>query len=250
MVASATGVDTGEASHLLAVMNQRKTPLIARRPVSPERRTNKNMRFEYLSLALAAKLGVEHVPPKKRASKKTAPAVDFVAFPKLPDPPLELPIIDIPPEPIGAIERMARLMGRRIARIMMEALQSEIEEQLDKMGNNLIEKWAEEAVAPAIQQTQKSDKPAVLIAGLLPNQREMIKQEFGEVFDLRFYMTDENLKKLRNMLKGSVDHFFTFTSKIEHASEDIAKSLNIKINRCSGGMTMLRQKLEELYVNG
>jgi hypothetical protein len=164
---------------------------------------------------------------------------------------MELPIIDIPPEPVGAIERMARLMGRRIARIMMEALQSEIEEQLEAMGNDLIEKWAEESVKPVIRRTHtqplRPSKPKVLIAGLLPAQAGMIVDEFGEVFDLRFYMTDENLHKLKKMLP-SVDHFVTFTSKIEHQTEKTAQSLGIPIIRSSGGMTMLRQKLEELYI--
>jgi hypothetical protein len=241
MAAAALNMDANEAAKLLSVMNQRSKPLIARQPVSPERKTSKAMRFEYMSLALAKELGVEVVRKQKA-----------LLLPADPPPVMELPVIDIPPEPVGAIERMARLMGRRIARIMMEALQSEIEEQLEAMGNDLIEQWVEEAVKPAIRRTHtqqlRPSKPKVLIAGLLPAQAGMIVDEFGEVFDLRFYMTDENLKKLAKMLPG-VDHFITFTSKIEHQTEKTAQSLGIPIIRCSGGMTMLRQKLEELYIN-
>jgi hypothetical protein len=261
-VAAALVMEDDAAARGLAGMNQRKNPLIARQPVSPERKTSNRMYFEYMSLAMAKELGVE-VEGKKQQPKKVE-----VSMPKLYDgPPAgggeikfnddatapELPLIEDIPQPVSSIERMARLMGRRIARIMMEALQAEIEEQLDRMGNDLIEKWAEEAVRPAIHRTQpateRAHKPKVLIAGLLPAQAGLISSEFGEVFDLRFYMTDDNLKKLRNMLRGGVDHFMTFTSKIEHQAEHMATSLGYKIIRCSGGMTMLREKLEELFIN-
>jgi hypothetical protein len=246
MAATALNIDADEAAQGLSGMNKRSKPLIARQPVSPERKTSKNMRFEYMSLAMAKELGVEVVPKQKVTMPDAPGQID------LPPLTVELPIIDIPPEPVGAIERMARLMGRRIARIMMEALQSEIEEQLEAMGNDLIEKWAEESLKPVIRRTHtqplRPNKPKVLIAGLLPAQAGMIVDEFSEVFDLRFYMTDENLKKLAKMLPG-VDHFVTFTSKIEHQTEKTAQSMGIPIIRCSGGMTMLRQKLEELYIN-
>lgn len=90
-------------------------------------------------------------------------------------------------------------------------------------------------------------KKRVLVAGLLPAQAGIISNEFGDVFDLDFYMTGENLNQLRKKLQGRVDYFFTFTSKIEHATEHLAKSLGVEIHRCSGGMTMLKDQLLKLY---
>lgn len=93
--------------------------------------------------------------------------------------------------------------------------------------------------------------PVVLIAGLLPVQAGSVVAEFGEVFDLRFFETNGNLQKLRAMAKGA-DHVFTFTSKVSHAVEEMMHSSrpDLKIHRCSGGMTMLKQQLLTLYADG
>lgn len=91
-------------------------------------------------------------------------------------------------------------------------------------------------------------KPRVLIAGLIPSQEELIKAEYGTVFRLKFFRSDENLQKLKSMLPFT-DHFITFTSKISHAIEDHAKASGLPILRCSGGMSMLRNMLTELYVH-
>ena len=75
-----------------------------------------------------------------------------------------------------------------------------------------------------------------------------IQKEFGEVFDLRFYMVEENLSRLRAMLPGT-DYVWTFTSKISHKVEETMKSAGCTIHRCSGGMTMLKEQLLNLYVS-
>lgn len=268
MVATAMKIDPDLAARCLASMTQRPNPLIARQPVSPERRSA-NVKFEYMSLAMAKKLGVKMSKFKYQSKKEPKQVIPFIPDSSIPNgillhdinpvveltKPTELPIIeDMPQPPMPGVEALARLIGRRIARTMMQALQEEVEEQLEQISNSLIEKWVDEKARPMIHRTsplqEKERLPKVLIAGLLPSQAGQIKAEFGEVFDLDFYMTDENLKHLHDKLRGKVDHFFTFTSKVEHAAEGFAKQHGIKINRSSGGMTMLRRKLEELYVNG
>lgn len=95
----------------------------------------------------------------------------------------------------------------------------------------------------------KPKRATVLVAGLLPNQAGIIETEFGDVFDLRFFMTDDNLKHLKAMSK-SVDHVFTFTSKVSHAIEEVMVGQGHKVHRCSGGMTLLKDQLLKLYAEG
>jgi hypothetical protein len=151
---------------------------------------------------------------------------------------------------MDGLDGMARLIGRRIATLMIEAMRAEIEEQLASFSNGLVEKWANEVVAPSIHPAQQAKasprKPTVLIAGLLPMQAGLISSEFSEVFDLRFFDSEGSLQKLKSMSK--VDHAFTFTSKISHAVEEVIRATGTPVQRCSGGMTMLREKLTSLYV--
>ena len=92
-------------------------------------------------------------------------------------------------------------------------------------------------------------KPTVLIAGLLPNQAGIIQTEFGDVFDLRFFETNDNLRLLKDMVQH-VDHVFTFTSKISHSVQEMIKSTGKPIYHCSGGITMLKDLLLKLYAEG
>jgi hypothetical protein len=93
----------------------------------------------------------------------------------------------------------------------------------------------------------KARAMTVLIAGLLPNQAGIIEKEFGDVFDLRFYMVGENLKQLAAMASNA-EQVFTFTSKVSHAVEEVMVGKGHKIHRCSGGMTMLKDQLLKLYM--
>jgi hypothetical protein len=88
--------------------------------------------------------------------------------------------------------------------------------------------------------------PSLLIMGLLPSQAGIISEEFKECFDIRFWK-DESMEMLKHTAAGA-DYVVAFTSKISHSAEEMMKSKNIKIIRSPGGMTTLRAKLMELYV--
>jgi hypothetical protein len=165
-----------------------------------------------------------------------------------PPAPVQLPIEKpVPTSMAQPLDEVARLLGRRIARVLMEALRDEIAGQVAELSHGLIETWVEETVRPAAARVVVPAKvrlPTVLIAGLLPTQAGYISQEFGHVFDLRFFETDGSLQKLKSM--SHVDYAFSFTSKISHAVEAAMQSKGTPVLRCPGGMTMLRQKLTEL----
>lgn len=126
--------------------------------------------------------------------------------------------------------------------VIVEAMKREIKAQLEAHFEpaGTIRKF--EAAAPRTT----ARKPTVLVAGLLPSQAGFISQEFGEVFDLRFFDASANLQQLKDMAK--VDYAFTFTGKISHGVEEAIMAKGTPVRRCPGGMTMLREKLTELYL--
>ena len=155
------------------------------------------------------------------------------------------------PQKAGSLDQLADTLARSVADTVTALVHKHLEVAL----SGLI------STVPAISASQLREqvngtlanlvahKPTVLVAGLLPSQAGLIQREFGEVFDLRFFTTDGNLRHLRNMVKG-VDHVFTFTSKVSHAVEEVMTSEGHKVHRCSGGMTMLKDQLLALYAEG
>lgn len=161
------------------------------------------------------------------------------------------PVTLMPPRALG-LDAVAKEMARAIAQHVLSHVESQLAEQLKHIlpaTTKPLTPISIEALTSQVFPVEHAGarRPTVLIAGLLPNQAGIIQQEFGEVFDLRFYMVDESIGRLRAMLRG-VDHVFTFTSKISHAVEEVMKSEDKVIHRCSGGMTMLKQQLLDLYV--
>lgn len=87
----------------------------------------------------------------------------------------------------------------------------------------------------------------VVIVGLQPDQENMIKDEFKECFRLRFWK-DGNPKSLRE-ISGNADHILTFVDKIGHKHEDAIIAAGRRPDRVTGGMSSLRKRLTEIYVN-
>lgn len=185
---------------------------------------------------------VEYVPIKDRAI-----FVDEQYTPLRPG-----PVIAIPPQPQGTLTDFADELARAIAQHVVSRVKQHLETQLqailppqkaDPTPISIEELTARVAgTAPC-----KARAMTVLIAGLLPNQAGIIEKEFGDVFDLRFYMVGENLKQLAAMASNA-EQVFTFTSKVSHAVEEVMVGKGHKIHRCSGGMTMLKDQLLKLYM--
>lgn len=158
----------------------------------------------------------------------------------------------IAPPREGKLDTLVEELARSIAQHVLSRVEAQLAVQLGQIlprTTQPLTPISVEALTARLMpvEHQGSHRPTVLIAGLLPNQAGIIQQEFGEVFDLRFYMVEENLSRLRAMLPGA-DHVFTFTSKISHKVEEVMNSRGKTINRCSGGMTMLKEQLLNLYV--
>lgn len=152
----------------------------------------------------------------------------------------------------SSIEDLADALAQAIASQVVGRVSAHIEQALRNIiPPTLVPKISIEQLTSNLTALPdlRPKKPSVLIAGLLPNQAGIISTEFGEVFDLRFFMTDDNLRHLKNMV-AKVDHVFTFTSKVSHGVEEVMVSQGHKIHRCSGGMTMLKDQLLQLYAEG
>lgn len=161
-------------------------------------------------------------------------------------------ITPIPPAKAG-LETIVEELARAIAQQVLSRVEAQLAEQLKHIlpaTTQPLKPISIEALTKQLLPTEHAGprRPVVLIAGLLPNQAGIIQKEFGEVFDLRFYMVEENLSRLRAMLPGT-DYVWTFTSKISHKVEETMKSAGCTIHRCSGGMTMLKEQLLNLYVS-
>lgn len=147
------------------------------------------------------------------------------------------------------VEELARSIAQHVLSRVEAQLAAQLGQILPKTTQPLTPISVEALTARLLPVEQAGAKrPTVLIAGLLPSQAGVIQQEFHDVFDLRFYMVEENLSRLRDMLPGA-QHVFTFTSKISHKVEETMKSFGVTIHRCSGGMTMLKEQLLNLYVS-
>lgn len=92
-------------------------------------------------------------------------------------------------------------------------------------------------------------KPRVTIVGLLANQQQMILSEYGEVFDLKMFHTDDAQGSSFRAAAENSAAVFTMVSFINHAVENVIKSMKGKVIRVAGGMTSLRDKLNDYFVN-
>jgi hypothetical protein len=164
------------------------------------------------------------------------------------------PVIAMPPQPQGTLTDFADELARAIAQHVVSRVKQHLETQLQAIlplqKANPTPISIEELTARVTGTAPckaKAKAMTVLIAGLLPNQAGIIEKEFGDVFDLRFYMVGESLKQLAAMASHA-EHVFTFTSKVSHAVEEVMIGKGHKIHRCSGGMTMLKDQLLKLYM--
>jgi|WetSurMetagenome_2_1015567.scaffolds.fasta_scaffold386060_2 hypothetical protein len=174
--------------------------------------------------------------------------------PELPEPATLEKEVHQPPEAVGSLDDFADALAKAIAQHVVSRVKGHLETQLKAILPPAVATPTPLSIEQLTQQVMKPEnsqpkKPTILIAGLLPNQAGIIHKEFDDVFDLRFYMVGESLKHLASMA-NTVDHVFTFTSKVSHAVEEVMVGKGHKVHRCSGGMTMLKNQLLELYAEG
>lgn len=89
-----------------------------------------------------------------------------------------------------------------------------------------------------------TDTLSVLVAGLLPQQASLVRDEFKGRLDLRFWK-DGAASQLRYSAR-SADVVVLFSSMSSHRTQNVLKQCARRLVPCPGGMTNLRKKLEEI----
>lgn len=93
----------------------------------------------------------------------------------------------------------------------------------------------------------RGDKLHVCIAGLLPQQEQMIKNEFGRDMKLSFIPSNSNPKGARGLLDHA-DAAFIMTKFVGHWLDKIVADAKVPVfRRVNGGMSMLRDSLTSVF---
>lgn len=152
------------------------------------------------------------------------------------------------------VEQLASRLAQQVAVKLRDKIAAELADivastALPEIKQAALMEQAPSAAEPAIKlpaiEQKKPKKPHVLICGLLPQQAGLISQEFGEVFDLRFWK-DEGIGRLKDLVRNA-DYSITFSSKLGHHVEETIKSAGAPVTRVMGGMTSLRDVLTDIY---
>lgn len=91
-----------------------------------------------------------------------------------------------------------------------------------------------------VKQPPKRQKKKVGIVGIWPGNRESVKKEFGDVFDMEMYSADED-KKLAGLKQ--YDKVFALKKFISHRHIEILRSIGQDPSIISGSMNELRDAL-------
>lgn len=88
-------------------------------------------------------------------------------------------------------------------------------------------------------------RASVLVAGLKGAQREIIKHQFGNQLDLRFYGADESKDQLKAMTTAA-DVTVAVTDFLSHSHTDTIKARSPHYIPSGGGMNTLRDALQSI----
>jgi hypothetical protein len=93
--------------------------------------------------------------------------------------------------------------------------------------------------------TARPTLPTVLVAGLKGAQKTIIETEFGHLFNLRFYGSDESKDHLRTLATQST-FAVAVTDFLSHSQTDIMRDRSQHYVPAGGGLSSLRQALVNL----
>lgn len=145
-------------------------------------------------------------------------------------------------------ERLSTALSDLVVQAISEKLTAKLHNKTVARLEDAIDSMLPKEVASIEEDAAERMKlSSVVIVGLLPEQENMIKDEFKDCFRLRFWK-DGNPKSLRE-ISGNADHILTFVDKIGHKHEDAILASGRKPDRVTGGMSSLRKRLTEIYVN-
>jgi len=97
--------------------------------------------------------------------------------------------------------------------------------------------------------SSKAAKKKLLVIGLNGHMMDIIKREFGPNADLRFCDAQIPSAELRSKLHH-MDHALLMLKFISHGTQEVLNQSGVKYAKVSGGITMLRDALENWIFHG
>jgi len=101
-----------------------------------------------------------------------------------------------------------------------------------------------EKVAIARETSTPRKRPKVLVMGLLPDQENSVRNEFGALLDLRFWK-DGSLHLLKNQ-SAMADHVVVMAKFTAHDALRMVRAVTSRIMYCNGGVSALSDILQGL----
>ena len=151
----------------------------------------------------------------------------------------------------SVVERVAARIGERMSQEVSSAVEQAMNDavaQVEQRLAGLLARTPLESMRTDVKQSftpVAPRKPRVMIIGLTDAQASDIGKEFGNEFDLRFVTSEatRNPATWRASV-GGCQYVIAMTKFISHSAMDVVKK-PILVN---GGLTDLRNRLTELYV--
>lgn len=244
-IAERTGLTAQEVSSITSEMTARgklQAEKFGRSPLNGKPYTR--YRFPDPSDAAAGPIKKPEPAPVAEPAKKAAPTPVATVERK----PAAKPERQIPAGLDSMLDQLANAIALELTHRVRERLLDELQVLVPKTRHY-------DPVRPLLDDIKariaESDTPAktqnkkVVIIGLLPQQAGLITREFGDVFELGFWK-DGTASQLKDMVRCA-DHVIAFV-KIDHSVCYTLESVG-KAYETTSGMTRLRERLTELYVN-
>lgn len=155
----------------------------------------------------------------------------------------------VTPEPAApstldtAIDNLANALVARITGIVDQKISGIVEGLVTVQVQRSLEKLTDSIAKPK----QGKALPRVMVFGLLPDQTQFIKKEFGDVIDVRFVGSNDNASLVKSNATHS-DAVFVMGDFISHSSIKLLTSVGIEPRIVKGGMSTLRDALTNFYV--
>ena len=146
-------------------------------------------------------------------------------------------------------EELAQRLVDRVKTILVSGLRTAVDDLLEETMKDFNPRGFDQTTLSKSTQSGEVVKrsPRVVVVGLLPQQANILSNEFADCLDLRF-LKDTSASRLRRAATGAA----LVVAHISHMSH---KQLNVGSMPCllvkvSGGLTKIRDTLTKFYVEG
>lgn len=95
----------------------------------------------------------------------------------------------------------------------------------------------------------KLAKRRIGIVGLLASQEQIVRKEFDDAFDLRFFTSDQAKGKSFQAAAGNCERVLVMTAFINHRVEHSIAAAKGTLVRVAGGVTSVRDELHKIFAS-